>query len=96
MKPPAIYMITPNGKFQVNVRLCLTISDYHPEAWSPLWTASSVLIGLLSFMVDNKSDGFTGGETQSDQRRRQLAQQSWAFNINDKIFLKYFSELADV
>ena len=30
MKPPAIYMITPNGKFQVNVRLCLTISDYHP------------------------------------------------------------------
>ena len=64
MKPPAIYMLTPNGKFQTNVRLCLTMSDYHPESWSPLWTTSTVLIGLLSFMIDNKCGSFTGMDNQ--------------------------------
>lgn len=50
-KPPSIYMITPNGRFQVNKRLCLSMSDYHPESWNPLWSISSILQGLLSFML---------------------------------------------
>ena len=32
-KPPSIYMITPNGRFKTNTRLCLSISDYHPDTW---------------------------------------------------------------
>jgi ubiquitin-conjugating enzyme E2 J2 len=28
-KPPTIQMITPNGRFQTNTRLCLTMSDFH-------------------------------------------------------------------
>ncbi|KAJ1560692.1 Ubiquitin-conjugating enzyme E2 6 [Cladochytrium tenue] len=28
-KPPAIMMLTPNGRFQTSCRLCLNISDYH-------------------------------------------------------------------
>ena len=93
MKPPAIYMLTPNGKFQVNVRLCLTISDFHPESWSPLWTASSVLIGLLSFMVDEKEMSFSGCDRQTVERKRQLAEQSMAFNRRDQIFCKYFKNI---
>jgi len=27
-KPPSIYMLTPNGRFQTNTRLCLSISDF--------------------------------------------------------------------
>ena len=27
-KPPSIYMITPNGRFKTDTRLCLSISDY--------------------------------------------------------------------
>lgn len=34
-KPPSIYMFTPNGRFEVNRRLCLSISDYHPDEWNP-------------------------------------------------------------
>ncbi|EPB79116.1 ubiquitin--protein ligase [Ancylostoma ceylanicum] len=37
-KPPSIYMITPSGRFQVNTRLCLSISDFHPDTWNPAWT----------------------------------------------------------
>jgi hypothetical protein len=39
-KPPAIAMITPNGRFKTNTRLCLSMSDFHPETWNPLWSVS--------------------------------------------------------
>jgi ubiquitin-protein ligase len=32
-KPPAIYMLTPNGRFKPNTKLCLSMSDFHPETW---------------------------------------------------------------
>lgn len=50
-QPPSIYMNTPNGRFKVNTRLCLSISDFHPDTWNPTWSVSSILLGLLSFMV---------------------------------------------
>ena len=36
-KPPGIEMCTPNGRFAVNKRICMSMSDYHPETWNPLW-----------------------------------------------------------
>ena len=50
-KPPSIYMLTPSGRFKPNTRLCLSMSDFHPETWNPMWHVSSILSGLLSFMV---------------------------------------------
>ncbi|KYM96391.1 Ubiquitin-conjugating enzyme E2 J2 [Cyphomyrmex costatus] len=50
-QPPSIYMTTPNGRFKVNTRLCLSISDFHPDTWNPAWSVSTILTGLLSFMV---------------------------------------------
>lgn len=52
-KPPAIYMITPNGRFRTNKKLCLSISDFHPDTWNPAWSVSTILTGLLSFMVSS-------------------------------------------
>lgn len=46
-----------NGLFQVPIifpqifRLCLSISDFHPDTWNPAWSVSTILTGLLSFMV---------------------------------------------
>lgn len=51
-KPPSIYMFTPNGRFKVNTRLCLSISDFHPDTWNPAWSVATILTGLLSFMVN--------------------------------------------
>uniref|UniRef100_A0A8C2QCQ8 UBC core domain-containing protein n=1 Tax=Cricetulus griseus TaxID=10029 RepID=A0A8C2QCQ8_CRIGR len=42
-KPPSIYMITPNGRFKCNTRLCLSITDFYPD---------TILTGLLSFLVE--------------------------------------------
>ncbi len=52
-KPPAIMMLTPNGRFKTNTRICMSMSDYHPETWNPLWSVASILTGLLSFMLED-------------------------------------------
>jgi hypothetical protein len=38
-----ITMVTPSGRFQPNTRLCLSMTDYHPESWNPMWSVSSIL-----------------------------------------------------
>eukprot|EP00331_Platyophrya_macrostoma_P023502 CAMPEP_0176456168 /NCGR_PEP_ID=MMETSP0127-20121128/31116_1 /TAXON_ID=938130 /ORGANISM="Platyophrya macrostoma, Strain WH" /LENGTH=106 /DNA_ID=CAMNT_0017846053 /DNA_START=29 /DNA_END=345 /DNA_ORIENTATION=+ len=43
--PPAIRMLTPSGRFEINRRLCLSISDYHPESWNPIWDVEMILVG---------------------------------------------------
>ncbi|KAG8380222.1 hypothetical protein BUALT_Bualt07G0170900 [Buddleja alternifolia] len=50
-KPPGITMTTPNGRFMTQKKICLSMSDFHPESWNPIWSVSSILTGLLSFMV---------------------------------------------
>lgn len=47
-------MMTPSGRFQTDTRLCLSMSDFHPESWNPLWSVGSILMGLLSFMVHSR------------------------------------------
>jgi len=46
-----IQMYTPSGRFEPNKAICMSMSNYHPETWNPLWSVSSILRGLLSFMV---------------------------------------------
>ena len=50
-KPPSIKLVTESGRFQTNARICLSISDYHPETWNPVWPVRSIVIGLISFFV---------------------------------------------
>ncbi|KAK7093587.1 ubiquitin-conjugating enzyme E2 J2-like [Littorina saxatilis] len=92
-KPPSIYMITPNGRFKCNTRLCLSISDFHPDTWNPAWSVSTILTGLLSFMLE--SSPTLGSIETSVYTKRQLAAQSGAFNLNNKIFTELFAEVAE-
>ncbi|KAK6639893.1 Serine/threonine-protein kinase Pink1, mitochondrial [Polyplax serrata] len=90
-KPPSIYMITPNGRFMTNTKLCLSISDYHPDTWNPAWSVSTILTGLLSFMIE---DTKTLGSTESSTyEKKQLAYQSLKFNLENKIFQELFPDL---
>lgn len=89
-KPPAIYMMTPNGRFQVNTRLCLSISDYHPDTWNPAWTVSTIITGLMSFMNDNQPT--LGSMVTSESERKLLAKKSKAYNVKDKTFCSLFPD----
>jgi len=92
-KPPSIYMLTPNGRFMCNTRLCLSISDFHPDTWNPAWSVSTILTGLLSFMME-KSPTLGSIET-SQYTKRQLAAQSGGFNLKNKTFCELFPEVTE-
>jgi ubiquitin-conjugating enzyme E2 J2 len=86
-------MITPNGRFKTNTRLCLSISDFHPDTWNPAWSVGTILTGLLSFMLE-KSPTLGSLET-NDLEKRTLAYKSIEFNLKDKIVQELFPEIVE-
>lgn len=90
-KPPSIYMLTPSGRFQVNRRLCLSISDYHPDEWNPAWSVSSILTGLLSFMLENSRA--LGSIETTQYEKMEYARESLEFNLKDSNFTSLFPDL---
>ena len=78
-KPPSILMYTPNGRFIPNQRLCLSMSDFHPESWNPMWSVSSILAGLLSFMLDTSKT--YGSMESTTPQKQQYSAQSLDFNV---------------
>jgi ubiquitin-conjugating enzyme E2 J2 len=88
MKPPGIMFFTPSGRFEINKRVCLTISDFHPETWSPLWTVGSILTGIVSFM--NSDEITTGGLAASSKHRKAFAASSAAYNARDQVYSELF------
>lgn len=90
-KPPSIYMLTPNGRFKTNTRLCLSISDFHPDTWNPAWSVATILTGLLSFMLETTP---TLGSTESTTyEKKQFAKKSLAFNLKNENFRELFPEI---
>ncbi|PKY47605.1 hypothetical protein RhiirA4_344282 [Rhizophagus irregularis] len=74
-KPPNLMLMTPNGRFELNKKICLSITGYHPEYWLPAWGIRTVLLGLLGFMT-TKSNGAIGGIDYTEFERKILAQRS--------------------
>ena len=90
-KPPSISMLTPSGRFEPGARLCLSMSDFHPESWNPMWSVGSILTGLLSFMYDNQPT--TGSVTSTAEQKRQFAADSFNFNMRNATFRSLFPDL---
>nr|QBH73223.1 ubiquitin-conjugating enzyme E2 j2 [Encarsia formosa] len=92
-QPPSIYMATPSGRFKINTKLCLSISDFHPDTWNPAWSVSTILIGLVSFMVESSSA--LGAITSPDFEKKVLAAKSLEYNLKDKLFCELFPDTVE-
>ena len=75
-KPPGIKFITPTGRFAVNARICLSISDYHPESWNPIWHVEQIIIGAVSFFLTDTDT--VGAIERSHEERKKIADESQA------------------
>jgi ubiquitin-conjugating enzyme E2 J2 len=94
LKPPSVLMITPSGRFHPNRRLCLSMSDFHPESWNPMWSISTILRGLYSFMIG--TDPTLGSIDTTESTKRKLAAASLEYNIkNTPMFSRLFPEYVE-
>ena len=92
LRPPSVLMCTPSGRFKTNCRLCLSMSDFHPESWNPMWSVSTILTGLYSFMLE--SSPTLGSVEATPAQRRKFAAQSLEFNCANETFRGLFPDLA--
>jgi hypothetical protein len=56
----------------VGTKLCLSISQHHPEHWQPSWSVRTALMALIAFMP-SAPDGAIGGLNYPPDERRSLA-----------------------
>ncbi|VVA90747.1 unnamed protein product [Arabis nemorensis] len=74
-KPPSFMLLTPSGRFETNTKICLSISNYHPEHWQPSWSVRTALVALIAFMPSNPN-GALGSVDYPKEERRALATKS--------------------
>lgn len=82
MKPPDIYFLTPNGRFETRKKICLTVTSFHPDSWNPAWDVRTVLTSIIAFLP-TKTEGAVGGVEASDAERRKLALQSRNYKCSE-------------
>ncbi|KAG9063189.1 hypothetical protein KI688_004790 [Linnemannia hyalina] len=70
--PPSLMFLTPNGRFELNKKVCLSITGYHPEYWQPAWGIRTVLVAVMGFLP-TESKGAIGGLDTSVDARKALA-----------------------
>eukprot|EP00929_Paragymnodinium_shiwhaense_P102989 TRINITY_DN66259_c0_g1_i1.p1 TRINITY_DN66259_c0_g1~~TRINITY_DN66259_c0_g1_i1.p1 ORF type:complete len:627 (-),score=113.67 TRINITY_DN66259_c0_g1_i1:364-2181(-) len=96
LAPPAVEMCTPNGRFQLNTRICLSVSDFHPESWKPAWGFATVLDGLVTFLCEDTPTVGSVDPPPSAEERRRLAQASAEWNRQNDDFRFVFPDFDDI
>ncbi|CAI9779727.1 unnamed protein product [Fraxinus pennsylvanica] len=71
-KPPSFMLLTPNGRFETQTKICLSISSHHPEHWQPSWSVRTALVALIAFLPTSPN-GALGSLDYPKEERRSLA-----------------------
>lgn len=82
LKPPDVILLTPNGRFELNRKICLTITGFHQEAWQPAWGIRTALMALQAFFT-TEAKGAIGGIDAPKEERSRLAKLSgdWTCSV---------------
>jgi ubiquitin-protein ligase len=76
---PDFYLLTPNGRFETNQKLCFSNSSFHQESWSPIWNIKSLMLGFLSVFLEKSSTG-VGHMLSTNEVKIQFACKSKQYN----------------
>jgi ubiquitin-protein ligase len=79
-KAPDFMMLTPNGRFDIGKKICLTNSGYHSESWSAMWNIRSILLGFMSIMTSDNTTGISHIKRSASERAK-MAKNSAQYNI---------------
>ncbi|KAJ3994883.1 UBC-like protein [Lentinula boryana] len=48
-RPPSLMVLTPNGRFELNTKICISFTNYHEELWQPAWGVRTAILGIQGF-----------------------------------------------
>jgi ubiquitin-protein ligase len=81
-KPPEFKWLTPNGRFEINTKICYNISTYHEEQWNPLWRMRTIIIGILSMLLEKNTNGIGHIQNITLEKFIELSNKSKNYNKN--------------
>ncbi|CDR99531.1 probable UBC6-E2 ubiquitin-conjugating enzyme [Sporisorium scitamineum] len=91
MRPPNLMLLTPNGRWELNKKICLTFTGFHEEMWQPAWGIRTALLGLQTFMTAKAEAAVGIGSLDYPvQARQKLATESrkWKCDLCEKTTLE--------
>ena len=71
----------------MGTKLCLSISQHHPEHWQPSWSVRTALVALIAFMP-TRPEGAIGGLSYPPEECKSLAIKSRT-NLPKVVRLKF-------
>ncbi|KOS14820.1 non-canonical ubiquitin conjugating enzyme 1 [Malassezia pachydermatis] len=74
-KPPHVVFLTPNGRWQTNMKVCITFTGFHEESWQPAWGIRTALLGVQALMSSKADESGYGAVSTTDEEREKLAMQ---------------------
>uniref|UniRef100_A0A8H7Y4T3 UBC core domain-containing protein n=1 Tax=Psilocybe cubensis TaxID=181762 RepID=A0A8H7Y4T3_PSICU len=74
-RPPSIMILTPNGRFELNTKICISFTSYHEELWQPAWGVRTAILGLQGFfpLKGQAAVGVGSIEYPASERKRLAA-----------------------
>ena len=99
LKAPDFMILTPNGRFIEDKKICLSNSSYHSSEWSAMWNIKAILTGFLSIMLDDNENGISHIHISKEERQI-LAKKSIEYNKQHfpdiiKKFTRFLDEKGD-
>lgn len=83
--PPDFIFITPNGRFDINKKICLTITGFHSDMWQSTITIKTMLIQIFSVFYQDVDNGIAHlippAKGTTPQERKAFAENSVAYNL---------------
>lgn len=95
LAPPSITLLTPNGRWEVGKKICLSNTNYHPDLWQPAWGIRTMMEALRSHFP-MPGDGAIGAVDWPSELRQQLARESldWSAQPGGKTNRELLPELS--
>jgi hypothetical protein len=78
-------LLNPNGRFEVSKKICLSMSNYHPELWQPAWGIRTIMEALRSFFPTPGEGAIGALDWPVDVRKRlAIESQEWTCEVCQK------------
>ena len=78
---------------KVDVHLCTSFTNFHPESWSPVYNIGTLLKSLVSFFHDDLDSSHYGSERCSPRDRVNLAAASKSYNVDRKFYDMFVDDI---